>query len=146
MLTSLKEIYKMLESLNNSITNKEEKLIKYLDDPIFGGTFRRVLEYISYDKYIFGLKQIKYCVYFEDPIAAEHQNVDSIFEMLDYLNQKEGDPSDDEISFLEKISSSDVETVEVVVRILNKINCCGLTNERVIEILERELPTRRENE
>lgn len=138
MLTSLKVIYEILEDINHSQMNKEDVLRKHLKDPIFGPTLRKVLTYIVSEKYSFQLKNIKYCIYFDDPVAAENQHVDGIFEMLDYLNMKQDDISDEEKSFLEKISSSDVETVEVVVRILNKSTGCGLPNIRIMEILEEK--------
>jgi len=135
-MNSLKAIYDILENINRSINNKEDMLIQNLKDPIFGKILRKVLDYMTNPKYSFQIKQIKYCVYFDDPIASENQNVNSIFKMLDYLIEKEGNPSDEEIAFLEKISSSDMETVEVVTRILIKFPGCGLTNERIAEILE----------
>ena len=116
--------------------NKEEVLRKHLKDPIFGQTLRKVLTYIIDPKYSFRLTKINYCVYFDDAAAAENQHVNGIFEMLDYLNSKTGDVSDEEKSFLEKISSSDPETVEVVLRILNKSASCGLTNTQINQILE----------
>lgn len=136
MLTGLKVIHDMLESVNQSTNNKEDVLRNFLSDPIFGKTLRRTLEYVTDKKHFFRLKRIRYCVFFDDKVAAEHQNVDSIFDMLDYLSEKPKDSSDDEISFLEKISSSDVETVEVVTRILNKMSGCGLVNETIVSILE----------
>jgi len=136
MLMSLKTIYEMLESINQKSYDKEGLLKKHLSDPIFGKTLRRVLEYITSDKYSFNLKRINYCVYFDDPIAAENQNSDGIFEMLDYLNNKQSDVSDDERTFLEKVSSIDPESVEVVTRILNKYPGCGLTDEAIIEVLK----------
>ena len=136
MLTSLKVIYEMLEEINQSSNDKEGILRRHLADPIFGPTFRKVLTYAADTKHVFGLKKIKYCIYFDDPIAAEHQHVDGIFQMLNYLNKLGSDPADSEISFLEKISSSNTETVETVMRILNKFPACGLSNERIMEILE----------
>ena len=136
MLTSLKVIYEILENINHSPNNKEEVLRKHLKDPIFGPTLRKVLIYMIDKKYLFRLKKINYCVYFDDPVAAENQHVDGIFEMLEYLNTKTSDVSDEERTFLEKISSSDTETIEVVLRILNKFSGCGLINERIMEILE----------
>ena len=135
---SLKQIYIMLEEINKKMDDhgKIGLLKEYLSDPIFGNVFRKVLVYIASSRRSYKLKRINYCIYFDDKIAAEHQNVDSIFTMLDYLNEKTSDASDEEISFLEKISSSDVETVEVVVRILNKQSGCGLTNEQIVEILQ----------
>ena len=135
MLTSLKVIYSILEEINQSTKDKKDLLKKHLDDPIFGKTLKRVLEYITND-FKFNLKQIRYCVYFDDPIAAEHQHVNGIFNMLDFLNSKQDDPSDEEIAFLEKISSADPETIEVVVRILNKFSACGLTNDQIMKILK----------
>jgi len=136
MLTSLKVIYEMLESINQKSDNKEDILKKYLNDPIFGSTLRKVLDYITNQDLKFPLKRINYCLYFDDKIAAEHQNVDSIFEMLDYISIKQSDPSDEERTFLERISSSDVETVETVMRILNKMSGCGLTNEQIMKVLQ----------
>ena len=135
MLISLKVIYEMLEEVNQSTNNKEGLLRNYLIDPIFGQTLRKVLTYMADTKHIFSLKKIKYCVYFNDPTAAEYQNVDGIFQMLNHLNKLGSDPSENEIIFLEKISSADPETVEIVTRILNKQTVTGLTNERIMEIL-----------
>ena len=58
--------------------------------------------------------------------------------MLEYLNEIEKDTSSEEIAFLERISSSNPETVEVVTRILNKFSGCGLTNEQIAEILNEK--------
>lgn len=138
MLTSLKEIYNILEDINQSISNKTELLIKYLNDPIFGKTLAKVLDYMTDPQKYIKLTKINNCIYFTDELAAENQNVDGIFKMLDYLIEKNSEPSDDEIKFLEKISSSDMETVEVVTRILIKFPGCGLTNENIREILESE--------
>jgi hypothetical protein len=138
MLMSLKTIYEMLESINQKSYDKEGLLKTHLNDPIFGKTLRRVLEYITNDKYVFSLKRINYCVYFDDPIAAENQNSDGIFEMLDYLNNITSDVSDEERAFLEKVSSIDPETVEVVTRILNKYSGCGLIDDDIIKILEED--------
>lgn len=136
MLANLKVIYEMLDGVNQSSFDKEDKLRTYLKDPIFGKTLRKVLEYMIDNKYIFSVKKIKYCVYFDDKLAAENQNVDGIFEMLDYISGKTTGISDEEVSFLEKISSPDVETTEVVMRILNKQTGCGLTNDIVMSILK----------
>ena len=136
MLANLKVIYEMLENINQSSYDKEDRLKKHLSDPIFGKTLRKVLIYMTDDKYLFSVKKINYCAYFDDKLAAEKQNVDGIFEMLDYISGKTTGISDEEISFLEKISSPDVETVETVVRILNKQTGCGLTNDQVINILK----------
>ena len=139
MLESLKVIYQMLDEINRSVKNKEDLLKKHLRDPIFGKTLRKVLEYITNETLIFSLKKINFCVFFEDKIAAEHQNVASIFQMLDFIITKETYLSDDEISFFEKISSSDPETIETVMRILNKESGCGLMNNKIKEILEEKL-------
>lgn len=136
MLMSLKTIYEMLESINQKSYGKEELLKTHLNDPIFGKTLRKVLEYITNDNYVFSLKRINYCVYFDDPIAAENQNSDGIFEMLDYLNNLTSDVSDEERAFLEKVSSIDPESVEVVTRILNKYSGCGLTDDDIIKVLK----------
>jgi TFIIF-interacting CTD phosphatase-like protein len=136
MLTNLKVIYEMLEKINQSSFDKEDILRTQLTDPIFGKTLRKVLDYITDDKRTFSVKKISYCVYFDDKLAAENQNVDGIFEMLDYISGKTSGISDEEISFLEKISSPDVETVEVVMRILNKQSGSGLTNDQIIKILK----------
>ena len=138
MLIGFKVIYEMLENINQSINSKEDVLKKHLNDPIFGKTLRKVLEYIVNDNIIFSLKKIKYCIYFDDKIAAEHQNTDAIFQMLEFITTKETDLSDVEISFLEKISSSDIETIEIVTRILNKESGCGLLNEQIKRVLEGE--------
>jgi hypothetical protein len=138
MLTGLKVIYEMIEAINQSSVDKEDLLRKHLADPIFGRTLKKVLEYMTDKIHFFKLRRVRYCVYFEDPVAAENQTVDGIFEMLDYLSNKQDDPSDEEISFLEKISSSDVETVEVVTRIMNKFSSSGLTNEQIVKVLEEE--------
>jgi len=134
MLDTLKIIYRMIEEVNQSF-NKEETLRKNLNDPIFGQTLRRVLEYLTDKSLKFPLNRIKHCIYFEDKVAAEHQNVPGIFQMLDFIAAKETDLSDDEITFFERVSSSDLETVEVVTRILNKESGCGLVNDKIIEIL-----------
>ena len=126
----------MLEEINQSAGNKTELLKKHLNDPIFGKTLKKVLENITDPLKTFNIKQIRYCVYFDDSLAAEHQHVDGIFNMLDFLNSKQDDPSDEEIAFLEKISSADPETIEVVVRILNKFSGCGLTNDQIMKILK----------
>lgn len=136
MLMSFKVIYEMLEDINKSQKNKEDILKKYLKDPIFGKTLRQVLNYMIDEKIDFHIKRINNCIYFDDPIASENQNTDGIFKMLDYLQTLTSDPSIDEISFLEKVSSIDVETVEVVTRILNKTSGSGLTNESIKSILE----------
>ena len=125
----------MIEEVNQS-NDKEDILRKNLQDPIFGETLRRVLEYLTDKSLKFPLNRIKYCIYFEDKIAAEHQNVPGIFQMLDFIAAKEIDLSDDEITFFERVSSSDPETVEVITRILNKEAGCGLVNDKIIEILE----------
>ena len=135
MLDTLKIIYQMIEEVNQS-NDKEDILRKNLQDPIFGETLRRVLEYLTDKSLKFPLNRIKYCIYFEDKIAAEHQNVPGIFQMLDFIAAKEIDLSDDEITFFERVSSSDPETVEVITRILNKESGCGLVNDRIVEILE----------
>jgi len=145
MLMSLKTIYEMLESINQKSYGKEESLKTYLNDPIFGKTLRKVLEYITNNNYVFSLKKINYCVYFDDPVAAENQNSDGIFEMLDYLNNIQLDASDEEKAFLEKVSSIDAETIEVVTRILNKHSGCGLTDEDIIKVL-KEPEEKGENE
>jgi DNA ligase-1 len=63
--------------------------------------------------------------YNPDPITyQEHQNIDSIFKMLDYLSGKNG-ASNDEKLFLEIISSLDPETADVVNRIVSKDLKCG---------------------
>jgi hypothetical protein len=143
MLTSLKQIYIMLEDINRKIDDdsKDHLLRTFLNEPIFGKILRRVLMYITDESKQFKLKRIKFCTYFEDKVAAEHQNTDGIFDMLDYIDNKLDDISEDEISFLEKISSSDIETVEVVTRILNKEAGCGITNDKIIEILNEPLKT-----
>ena len=132
MLVSLKPIFTVLERINRKthIEMKRKILEENLEDPIFGDTLRKVLIYLSGESWNFKLKKINFCVYFDDAIALEHQNVESIFKMLEFINDKDGDISDDEISFLEKISSSDPETIEVVTRILNKESGCGLTKDR----------------
>ncbi len=139
MLSSLKQIFNMLEDINRKITidDKLNLLRKFLKEPIFGAVLRKVLEYITNKNWQFKLKHINYCLYFEDKLAAEHQNTDGIFTMLEYISNKETDISDEEKSFLEKISSSDPETVEVVTRILNKESGCGLTNDQILEILSQ---------
>jgi len=131
MLTSLKQIYIMLEDINRKIDDdsKNNLLRTFLNEPIFGKILRKVLEYLTNDKLQFKIKRVNFCTYFEDKVAAEYQNTDGIFEMLDYINSKSEDISEDEKSFLDKISSSDPETVEVVTRILNKESGTGLTNE-----------------
>ena len=138
MLDSLKEIYNMLESINQTTFNKKILIKQYLKDPIFGKTFNQVLIFITDPKYKFKLKQIKFCTFFEDEFAIEHQNVKGIFQMLEYLNEIEKDTSSEEIAFLERISSSNPETVEVVTRILNKFSGCGLTNGQIAEILNEK--------
>lgn len=135
MLSSLKEIYIMLQNINQSETEKEILLKKYLADPIFGKTLKKVLEY-STNKNIYNITKINYISYFDDELAAEQQHVGGIFNMLDFIISKKDDLSDEEISFFEKISSSDVETTEVVMRILNKQTGCGLTNVEIIKILK----------
>ncbi len=136
MLNSLKEILNMLENINRSVDNKTDLLIKYLKDPIFGKTLARTLEYMTDPNKIFRPIRIGFCIYFNDPIAIENQNVGGIFQMLDYLLEKETDPSAEEISFLEKISSADPETVEIVTRIITKSPACGLTNEEILRIIK----------
>jgi hypothetical protein len=138
MLTSLKEIHNMLEEVNQLNDNKEELLRKHLENPIFGKTLKRVLEYITDKKHLFRLKRIHYRVFFEDKFAAEQQHVDGIFKMLDSLSEKVGDYSDEEILFFERVSSSDPETIEVINRILNKYSSTGLTNEQIIKVLEEK--------
>lgn len=138
MLMGFKVIYEMLEEINQSVNKKEELLRRHLKDPIFGPTFKKVLEYMSDNIHIFKLRKVDYCIYFEDIVAAEHQNTDGIFEMLDYLSGNQNDTTIKETEFLNKISSVDVETVEVVTRILNKFSGCGLTNIQIIEILEEK--------
>lgn len=134
MLESLKVIYQILEETNQS-NDKENILKKYLNDPIFGETLKKVLVYITDKSLMFPLKRINYCIYFEDKIAAEHQNVPGMFQMLDFIAAKDTDLSDDEITFFERISSSDPETIEVVTRILNKESGTGLINDKIVEIL-----------
>jgi hypothetical protein len=143
MLSNLKQIYTMLEDINRKIDSdgKIDLLRIFLNEPIFGEMLRKVLMYITDESKQFKLKRIKFCTYFEDKVAAEHQNTDGIFDMLDYIDNKLDDISEDEISFLEKISSSDIETVEVVTRILNKEAGCGITNDKIIEILNEPLKT-----
>jgi len=94
----------MLEDINRKITidDKLNLLRKFLDEPIFGAVLRKVLEYLTDEKWQFKLKRINYCLYFEDKLAAEHQNTDGIFTMLEYIGSKETDISDEEKSFLEK--------------------------------------------
>jgi hypothetical protein len=135
MLSSLKEIYEMLEQINQKVFAKEDLLKEYLKDPVFGKILEKVLNYIACKEYKFQFKQINFCVYFNDPIAIENQNTDGIFEMLDYLINKSDEISEEEISFLEKISSSNIETIEVVTRIINKYSGCGISNQRLCEIL-----------
>jgi hypothetical protein len=141
MLTSLKQIYIMLEDINRKIDDdsKDHLLRTFLNEPIFGEMLRKVLMYTTDKSKQFKLKRIKFCTYFEDKVAAEHQNTDGIFEMLDYIDSKSDDISEDEKSFLDKISSSDPETVEVVTRILNKEAGCGITNNKIIQILNEPL-------
>jgi len=141
MLTSLKQIYIMLEDINRKIDDdsKDNLLRTFLNEPIFGKILRKVLEYLTNDELQFKIKRVNFCTYFEDKVAAEHQNTDSIFEMLDYIDSKSDDISEDEKSFLDKISSSDPETVEVVTRILNKEAGCGITNNKIIQILNETL-------
>jgi len=136
MLMSFKVIYEILEEINKSQNKKEDILRKHLKDPIFSKTLREVLNHLIDKKHIINLKRVNYCIYFDDPIASENQNTDGIFKMLEYLYEKGSDPSIDEISYLEKVSSIDVETVEVVTRILNKFSGCGLTEESIKSILE----------
>lgn len=136
MLTNLKEIYNMLEEINRTGKSKEDLLRSHLTNVIFGKTLRKVLEYITDTSKQFNLKKIEHFVYFDDPVAAENQTVDGIFQMLDYLNEKDDDPSDEEIDYLGKVSSSDAETIEVVTRILNKFSGTGLTNEQILEIIK----------
>ncbi len=138
MLDNLKEIYNMLESINQSTSDKRILMKQYLRDPVFGKTFRQVLIFITDQKHKFNIKQIKFCAFFEDKFAEEHQNVKGIFQMLDYLGEKGKSSSSEEIAFLERISSSNPETVEVVTRILNKFSGCGLTNEQIVEILNEK--------
>jgi hypothetical protein len=141
MLTSLKQIYMMLEDINRKIDNnsKIDLLRTSLNEPIFGKILRKVLEYLTNENLQFKIKRVNFCAYFEDKISAEHQNTDGIFKMLDYISSKSDDVSADEKSFLDKISSSDFETVEVVTRILNKEAGCGITNNKVIEILSESI-------
>ena len=136
MLDSLKIIYQMIEEVNQKSFGKESTLRKHLSDPIFGDTLKKVLSYMINPKLIFPKVRISYVLYFSDKVAAENQHVEGIFKMLDYIAAKEDDLSDEEILFLERISSSDPETVEVVTRIINKFSGCGLTNEIIKEILE----------
>jgi len=136
MLMSFKVIHEMLVKINNAIDNKEEVLINCTTDPIFGKTFIKVLHYITNPEFNFKLAQINYQPVFDDPIAAENQNTDGIFEMLDYLNKKDSDASINEITYLENISSVNLETIEVVNRILNRYSETGIGNERIQEILK----------
>jgi len=138
MLLSLKVIYEYLENINQSTLNKEETLKKYLKEPVFGKVLRQTLEYLANENLKFRINRINYCIIFEDKLAAEHQNTDSIFQMLDYLGTKDSDPSPEEISFLEKICSHDPETVEVVTRIINKQSGTGLTNKQIAKILNEK--------
>jgi len=130
----------MLEDINRKLDDesKRDTLRKYLKEPIFGKVLRQVLVYLTGESWQFSIKRINFCMYFEDKTAAEYQNSDGIFDMLEYLNSKSDDISEDEKAFLEKISSSDPETVEVVTRILNKEAGCGLTNDVIESILLEE--------
>lgn len=139
MLTSLKQIYIMLEDINSkrSTDEKINYLKECLDDFIFGKILEKVLLYMINENLYFKLNRVRFIDFFEDNEAVAHQTSDDIFNQLDYFSNKIGELSDEEIAFFEKISSSDPETIEVINNILSKQSRTGLLNEQIKEVLEQ---------
>lgn len=99
------------EIIEGHLTNSDfKKVVKYALNPFWQYKTKRV-------DYFEGLDQVFIDEYHDDA----HEN---IFHMLDHLNENKG-ASNDDIEWLSKFASYDVETVEVVRRIINKDLRCG---------------------
>jgi hypothetical protein len=71
--------------------DKESVIAEFQDDPIF----RKVVNYSLNPFLKYNMSGIRYN---PDPITyQEHQNIDSIFKMLDYLSGKNGASNDEKL-------------------------------------------------
>lgn len=137
MLKSLKPILEILDDIadTSSRNEKSEILETYLKDKVIGPTFKKVLRYTldPFLKYhVTDLPQVKLTSTKVKP------RVDDIFTYLDYLASKTG-CTDFEKSELLKFASIDLETIEVVRRIIGKSLKCGL-NTKIVQKYLTELP------
>lgn len=120
---SLSTIKQWLDLIsNNSSRLEKEKIIKNaLNQEPF---FEKIIYYTYNPFLIFHTTRVNFIKLDEDQKKQYLNNIDNIFNVLDYLNNKTG-ASNEDIKLLSYVSSYDNDTVEVVRRIINKDLRCG---------------------
>lgn len=117
---SLKSVYEKLDQIANfnARTDKEATINRYRKDDLF----RKSIYYALNPFLRFNIADLNFNP--NPDKYPEYKNIQSIFNMLDYLATKRG-ATDAEKEFLEIISSIDKFTLEVVRRIVCKDLACG---------------------
>lgn len=117
---SLKSVYEKIDQIAcfSARTDKEATINRYRNDDLF-----RKCAYYALNPFLrFNISDVKFNPNPEK--YPEYKNIESIFNMLDYLAAKRG-ATDQEKEFLEIISSIDQYTLEIVRRIISKDLACG---------------------
>lgn len=122
---SLNQVHMMLETIaNTSSTNEKEKhLASFLKNPLF----RKTVQYAYNQGWSYNITDVTYH-------GNRPGSVEEIFDFLDYLREK-GSASNQDKEALNRLSSIDSETSEVVRRIITKDLRAGFGSKLIEKVM-----------